>query len=61
MVTKNNWGGTGASLIPYADTHRLVVTRMETPKWVLLEWILQNRVRHFVTHKQVQADKQHPI
>ena len=27
----------------------------------LLEWILQNMVRHFVTHKQVQADKRHPI
>ena len=28
--------------------------------WLLLEWILQNMVRHFVTHKQVQADKRHP-
>ena len=28
---------------------------------LLLEWILQNMVRHFVTHKQVQADKRHPI
>ena len=28
---------------------------------LLLEWILQNMVRHFVTHKQVQADKWHPI
>ena len=27
----------------------------------LLEWILQNMVRHFVTHKQVQADKLHSI
>ena len=26
-----------------------------------LEWILQKMVRHFVTHKQVQADKRHPI
>ena len=29
--------------------------------WLLLEWILQNMVRHFVTHKQLQADKRHPI
>ena len=29
--------------------------------WLWLEWILQNMVRHFVTHKQVQADKRHPI
>ena len=29
--------------------------------WLLLEWILQNMVRHFVTHKQQQADKRHPI
>ena len=29
--------------------------------WLLLEWILQNMVRHFVTHKQPQADKRHPI
>ena len=29
--------------------------------WFLLEWILQNMLRHFVTHKQVQADKRHPI
>ena len=28
---------------------------------LLLEWILQYMVRHFVTHKQVQADKRHPI
>ena len=28
---------------------------------LLLEWILQNMVRHFVTHKQVQAHKGHPI
>ena len=28
---------------------------------LLLEWILQNMVRHFVTHKQVHADKRHPI
>ena len=28
---------------------------------LLLERILQNMVRHFVTHKQVQADKRHPI
>ena len=27
----------------------------------LLEWILQNMVRHYVIHKQVQADKRHPI
>ena len=25
--------------------------------WLWLEWILQNMVRHFLTHKQVQADK----
>ena len=31
------------------------------PKWLLLEWILQNMVRHFMTHKQVQADKRQPI
>ena len=30
-------------------------------EWLLLEWILQSMVRHFVTHKQVQADKGHPI
>ena len=29
--------------------------------WLLLEWILQNMVRHFVTHKQVQVDKRHSI
>ena len=29
--------------------------------WLLLEWILQNMVRHFVTHKQVQVDKRRPI
>mgnify|MGYP007058674398 CR=1 FL=1 len=28
---------------------------------LLLEWILHNMVRHFVTHKQVQAGKRHPI
>ena len=28
---------------------------------LLLEWILQNMVRDFVTHKQVQADKRLPI
>ena len=28
---------------------------------LLLEWIFQNMVRHFVTHKQVRADKRHPI
>ena len=28
---------------------------------LLLEWLLQNMLRHFVTHKQVQADKRHPI
>ena len=27
----------------------------------LLELILKNMVGHFVTHKQVKADKQHPI
>ena len=30
-------------------------------KGLLLEWILQNMVRHFVTHKQLQADKRHPF
>ena len=30
-------------------------------KGFLLEWILQNTVRHVVTHKQVQADKRHAI
>ena len=34
---------------------------MAEQKGLLLEWILQNMVRHFVTHKQVQADKRHPI
>ena len=29
--------------------------------WLLLEWILQNMVREFVTHEQVQADKRLPI
>ena len=29
--------------------------------WFLLEWLLQNMVRPFVTHKQVQAHKRHPI
>jgi len=28
---------------------------------LLLEWLLQNMLRHFVTHKQAQADKRHPI
>ena len=28
---------------------------------LLLEWILQNMVRHFVTHKQLQAGKRQPI
>ena len=28
---------------------------------LFLECIIQNMVRHFVTHKQVQADKRHPI
>ena len=33
----------------------------ELTQRLLLEWILQNMVRHFVTHKQVQADKRNPI
>ena len=36
-------------------------TGKEGARWFLLEWVLQNMVRHFVTHKQVQADKRHPI
>lgn len=28
---------------------------------LLLEGILHNQVRHFVTHKQVQGDKRRPI
>jgi len=35
--------------------------RLALSRGLLLEWILQNMVRHFVTHKQVQADKRHPI
>ena len=35
--------------------------RVSLPNRLLLEWILQNMVRKFVTHKQVQADKRHPI
>ena len=34
---------------------------LRLPKRLLLEWILQNMVRHFVIHKQVQAYKRHPI
>ena len=29
--------------------------------WLFLEWILQNMVRYFLLHKQLQADKRHPI
>ena len=39
----------------------LVNIRWVIVKWLLLEWMLQHMVRHFVTHKQVQADKRHPI
>ena len=37
------------------------VDRTAIFKEFLLEWILQNMARHFVTHKQIQADKLHPI
>ena len=38
-----------------------VVRNLPVKAGFLLEWIHQNMVRHFVTHKQVQADKPHPI
>ena len=41
--------------------YRSFFTLRSHSKGLLLEWILQNMVRHFVTHKQVQADKRHPI
>ena len=39
----------------------MILHRVQEAIWLLLEWILQNMVRHFVTHKQVQADKRHSI
>ena len=36
-------------------------TNFHVAERLLLEWILQNMVRHFVRHKQVQADKRHPL
>ena len=40
---------------------RLVCLSLTVKSRCLLEWILQIMVRHFVTHKQLQADKRHSI
>ena len=53
-----------AAISLFRDTNMATVTSHENTlleNWLLLEWILQNMVRHFVTHKQVQAHKQHPV
>ena len=44
----------------YVDGSRTLKEKL----WIqlsLLEWILQNMARHFMTHKQVQADKRQPF
>ena len=48
-----NFGGQTKSI--------MVFLKVAYGRRFLLEWILQNMVRHFVTHKQVLADKRHPI
>ena len=42
-------------------TRRSAASEDENGVRLLLGWIIQNMVRHFVTHKQVQTDKRHPI
>ena len=49
--------------VPFSarDEKMIAITWIFQPVWILLEWILQNMVRYFVTHKQVQTYKEHPI
>ena len=46
---------------PFGETEKYQDLSKDILKCLLLEWILQNMVRYFVTHIQIQADKRHPI